>query len=96
VVFPSLRAVVFVDGDFWHGRILIERGIDDLRASFRNERRDFWIAKITQNFERDRQNDCDLAALGWNVIRVWERDILADVEGIAERVVKLLGGKVAS
>jgi len=38
------RAVVFVDGDFWHGRDF---------DSWRHKLAPFWLAKITRNRERD-------------------------------------------
>src|SRR5690348_13143113 len=31
IVFRSARVAVFVDGDFWHGRLLVERGARILR-----------------------------------------------------------------
>lgn len=35
LVFPSARAAVFVDGDFWHGRTLVEEGREALEATIR-------------------------------------------------------------
>jgi DNA mismatch endonuclease (patch repair protein) len=78
VVLRSSRIAVFVDGDFWHGRLLVECGMRALRRSFRKECQAFWVAKIVRNAARDRTQTCRLRRHGWCVIRVWEREILKD------------------
>lgn len=86
IAFLGRRVAVFVDGDFWHARSLVERGPEALRASLRTDRRDWWIAKLSANEDRDRRVDADLADAGWIVVRVWERDVLADPSASADRV----------
>src|SRR5580700_11461182 len=54
IVLPSLRIAVFVDGDFWHGRLLVESGVRALRNSFQKKTQSFWVAKIKRNATRDR------------------------------------------
>ena len=90
LVFPAFRSVVFVDGDFWHGRILVERGPRALRRSFRSQRADFWVMKIKRNAQRDREQTAALGALGWQVIRVWETDVLKDLTGVAARIARVI------
>ena len=34
--------------------------------------REFWVAKIRRNKERDREEQKKLAAMGWHCITVWE------------------------
>lgn len=79
IVFRRHKLAVFVDGDFWHGRVLRERGPGALAASIRTERRDYWIAKIEKNAARDITSVERLEALKYAVLRFWERDILKDV-----------------
>lgn len=51
IVFPRKRLVVFVDGDFWHGRQWKLRGFGSLERQFRFvNNRDYWIAKIRSKF----------------------------------------------
>ena len=88
VVLRSSRIAVFVDGDFWHGRLLVERGVRALRRSFRKESQVFWIAKIARNVARDRTQTFRLRRHGWCVIRVWEREILKDPVTAALTVAK--------
>jgi DNA mismatch endonuclease, patch repair protein len=78
VVFPSSRVAVFVDGDFWHGRLLVDGGADALKESFHKRLQSFWVAKITRNAIRDLRHTRRLRRHGWCVLRFWERDILND------------------
>ena len=84
--FPDERLIVFVDGDFWHGRVLIERGQRSLSRSLKCDNREFWISKIVRNVERDRRQTARFRRHGWSVIRLWERDLLRD----PSRAVRLL------
>ena len=74
-VFPRERVAIFVDGDFWHGRIGIESGEAALKRSFRGKRSNFWFEKILRNIDRDRRQVFQLRRQGWSVLRFWERDL---------------------
>jgi DNA mismatch endonuclease, patch repair protein len=91
IVLRSSRVTVFVDGDFWHGRLLVDGGMRALRKSFRKESKTFWVAKIARNAVRDRSQTHRLRRHGWCVIRAWEREILKDPRAtaliVARRVV---------
>jgi DNA mismatch endonuclease, patch repair protein len=86
LVFPRANVAVFVDGDFWHGRLLVEAGYEALLNSLHTERRGWWMTKVGANEARDRRVDDELSSLGWVVLRLWERDILADPVAAANRV----------
>ena len=89
IVFASAETAVFVDGDFWHGRVFLERGEAALRSMFKR-RTAWWVAKIKRNVLRDREVTRCLRADGWTVIRVWEKDILGDVGGSAARIARMV------
>lgn len=72
IVFLRARVVVFVDGDFWHGRDWNNRK-NKLSAG---SNPDYWIAKIQRNRDRDREQERLLAEGGWLVLRVWEGEVL--------------------
>jgi len=76
IIFKSKRVAVFVDGDFWHGRILLETGRRALMQSFKTQSRNFWVAKISRNADRDRRQSRILRRNGWSVLRFWEKDVL--------------------
>ena len=77
IVFSGARVVVFVDGDFWHGQRF---------PAWQHKLSPYWDAKIERNRQRDRKNFARLRREGWLVLRVWEHDVLADVEGVADRI----------
>lgn len=90
IVFSADRLVVFVDGDFWHGRLMLERGPIAFRRSFRGRSRTFWIAKITRNIDRDARQVRRLRRHGWSVMRLWEKDVLKDPSACAAAVARRL------
>jgi DNA mismatch endonuclease (patch repair protein) len=90
IVFKRLRLAVFVDGDFWHGRLLVERGVVALRRSFRPSARQFWVPKIKRNVCRDERQCRLLRRHGWSVLRLWESDVLKNPSQSAELVCKRL------
>lgn len=49
LVFATPKVVVFVDGDFWHGRGLHDR---IARGDFKRNA-DYWVPKLRRNAERD-------------------------------------------
>ena len=65
LVFPGRRAVIFVNGCFWHGH-------DCHLFRWPQSREAFWKDKITGNMERDRTSGTKLLEQGWRVCRVWE------------------------
>lgn len=85
LVVRKLRLAVFVDGDFWHGNRWRLRGLTRIEEDF-HRNRDWWVAKIRRNVDRDREVDQRLAREGWTVLRVWESDVLANVAAAADRV----------
>ena len=69
IVLPKWRAVVFVDGCFWHGH----EGCRFFKMPKSNV--EFWERKINHNRARDIADDAVLQMMGWRVIRVWECEI---------------------
>tara|TARA_Y100001936_G_C16058901_1_gene662908 strand:+ start:1512 stop:1967 length:456 start_codon:yes stop_codon:yes gene_type:complete len=65
IVLKKYRAVIFVNGCFWHGHNC---------HLFRlpKSRTDFWKKKIQSNSDRDTRNRKALTKEGWRVGLVWE------------------------
>lgn len=85
-LFEQERLVVFCDGDFWHGRRWAE-----LRSKLAaGSNGDYWVRKIKANRSRDRRHDRVLAKAGWRVLRLWEREILANPGDSAELIARAL------
>lgn len=79
IVYTRWKVAVFVDGVFWHGRP------DYFQFGTKGE---YWDRKIAGNIERDAKVNRALSDLGWEVLRFWDVDILADpspaIRAIAE------------
>ena len=89
IVFPRQRIAIFVDGDFWHGNSWRVRGLPSFEAQFVN-RSQWWIDKIRRNMTRDQVVTQQLQELGWQVLRFWESDVLAQPNEVVARVVHLI------
>lgn len=90
IVFVSARVAVFVDGDYWHGRALREQGPTGLRELIRGDKFEYWRDRFEKNIERDDRVTRDLRNSGWTVVRLWESEVLADVDAAADRVAALV------
>lgn len=84
IVLPKFKAVVFVNGCFWHKHLC---------PLFKWPRTnvEFWRSKINANAERDSGSMTQLAALGWRVCTVWECAIKGprkDLERVESQLAK--------
>ncbi|KGD65116.1 DNA mismatch endonuclease Vsr [Alcanivorax nanhaiticus] len=68
IVLPKYKAVIMVNGCFWHGH---ECHLFKWPAT----RPEFWREKIGGNKARDLRNIKELEFLGWRVRVVWECEI---------------------
>jgi DNA mismatch endonuclease (patch repair protein) len=96
LVFSRARVVVFVDGDFWHGRVFRELGRSALTRLFAPEKRAYWVRKICRNVLRDDAQSAALRADGWLVLRVWESDVLREAPAVVRRVSRTLRRRLAA
>ncbi len=85
IVFYKHRLVVFVDGEFWHGFDWEEK-----KRKLKTNR-DFWIAKIERNIQRDQEVYQLLEEQGWTVLRFWEKRVKTDFEGCIKCIVDKIG-----
>src|SRR5918993_1434460 len=68
IVLPKYRAVILVNGCFWHGHSCSK----GTRPATNTE---FWNDKLDKNLERDATKKEKLQELGWHVIIVWECEL---------------------
>lgn len=73
IVLPKYKAVIFVNGCFWHGH----EGCHYFVWPKNNA--EFWKEKITGNIQRDKHNHQLLANQGWRVIEIWECQLMKSV-----------------
>ena len=87
IVLRPYRTAIFVNGCFWHGHgVRLEAAqIENSKLKIENSacckipttNREFWVAKIRRNQERDRENYDELYRNGWKVIVIWECQLTA-------------------
>lgn len=65
LVLPKYRAVIFVNGCFWHGH-------ECAMFKWPKTREEFWRTKIERNRAVDIQNAERLTSSGWRLLTVWE------------------------
>ena len=65
LVFPKYRAIIQVNGCFWHGH-------NCHLFKWPSTHPDFWRNKILGNKERDGKNQLELEKLGWRILTIWE------------------------
>lgn len=69
IVLPKYRAVIFINGCFWHGH----KGCSKYVTPKSNV--EFWKEKVAKNIARDELNAQRLDILAWTVITVWECEL---------------------
>jgi DNA mismatch endonuclease (patch repair protein) len=80
LVFTRSKVAVYVDGCFWH--------TCPTHATLPKANREWWIAKLAKNVERDRDTDARLVDKGWAVVRVWEHEPVKDAADRVEAIVR--------
>ena len=73
IVLPKYKAVVFVNGCFWHEHT------DCRYFVWPKNNSEFWREKIIGNIARDQKNYELLRDLGWNVFVIWECELKRSV-----------------
>ena len=82
IVFQKDKVCIFLDSDFWHGWYYPK-----WKHLLKN---DFWRKKIENNRRRDRKISAYLRKNGWQVIRIWEHELLKEFSDATKNIIKLL------
>ena len=85
LVLRKYRTCIFVNGCFWHGHNVMSDGRGKMEDVIENSEcckipktnREFWVAKIRRNKERDKEEQRKLAEMGWHCITIWECELKA-------------------
>lgn len=76
LVLKKYRTCIFVNGCFWHGHNVALPQVESSECcKIPNTNREFWVAKIRRNQERDIEEQKALAKMGWHCITVWECEL---------------------
>ena len=87
LVLRKYRTCIFINGCFWHGhniQCIIHNAQCIIESSecckIPKTNREFWVAKIRRNKERDIEEQKRLAEMGWHCITVWECELKPKVK----------------
>jgi DNA mismatch endonuclease (patch repair protein) len=80
IAITKYKIAIFCDGEFWHGKDW------RLQKQKLQTRRDFWIAKIERNIDRDNETDIKLWQMGWVVLHFWGKEIQKNLESCVKEV----------
>lgn len=74
IVIPKYKTAIFIHGCFWHHH-------ENCKIShIPKTRSEYWISKFNRNVERDKRKIAALDNLGWNVIVLWECELISNPE----------------
>lgn len=84
IALKKYKTVIFIDGEYWHGYNWKER-----KPKIKTNR-EFWIAKIERNMQRDKEVNQELEHLGYTIFRFWEGEIKKDLDRCLREVLQHL------
>ncbi|WP_422082657.1 very short patch repair endonuclease [Ulvibacterium sp.] len=84
IALKKYKTVIFIDGEYWHGHNWEER-----KPKIKTNR-EFWIAKIERNMQRDKEVNFELKKSGYTVFRFWESKIKKELEVCVDQVISHL------
>lgn len=76
------KIVIFIDSCFWH-HCPIHGAVPKTNV-------DFWTNKLIKNKKRDSEVTAYYREKSWDIIRVWEHEIKQDLDGVIQKIIKLI------
>lgn len=91
IVLPKYKTVIFVHGCFWHYHEDCNEG------RIPNTNTSFWETKLSKNVERDLRHQNEILNLGWQVIVVWECQLIKkNIESLIDELVNKIQSNLNS
>jgi DNA mismatch endonuclease (patch repair protein) len=78
------RIAIFCDGEFWHGKNWT------VQKTKIKSNREYWIAKIERNINRDCEAYRRLNGMGWTVVRFWGEEITKHLDECVEEIKSII------
>jgi DNA mismatch endonuclease (patch repair protein) len=84
IALKKYKTVIFIDGEYWHGHDW------EARKPKIKTNREFWIAKIERNIQRDYEVNQELERLGYTIFRFWESEVKKELDRCLKEVLEHL------
>ncbi len=81
ILLKKYKTAIFIDGEYWHGHNW------SARKPKVKTNREFWIAKIERNMQRDGEVNAELQRLGYTIFRFWETEIKKELDTCLQKVI---------
>lgn len=76
LVLRKYRTCIFINGCFWHGHLVDSSTMKNSECcKIPKTNKEFWVNKIRRNKERDKEEQHQLAEMGWHCITIWECEL---------------------
>ncbi len=85
IVLPKYKTVIFVNGCYWH------RHSGCPKATTPSTNVGFWQSKFDETVKRDKKKAIELKEKGWEVVVVWECELLKEADQVLKDIVERLG-----
>jgi len=82
LVLKKYKTVIFIDSCFWHGCK------NHCRLPATNKK--YWVEKIERNKKRDKEVNQYYKKEGWQVLRVWEHEMLKNFDKTIDKTATFL------
>jgi len=83
IVFTKKRLAIFIDGCYWHG---CPKCYKEPKTNT-----EYWSKKIARNKQRALTVNKMLRTQGWDVLRIWEHEVLANTGNVVKRISNKVG-----
>lgn len=84
IAFPDQKIAIFADGDFWHSN----------PSKFEARDKHTRGRTVKDIWEKDKKTNNKLQEKGWLILRYWESEIKANVEGVVDEIEDCLLNKL--
>lgn len=69
VILKKYKTAIFINGCFWHQHKNCKR------SSIPKSNKDYWVPKLENNIQRQKENISQLKRLGWKPLIIWECEV---------------------
>lgn len=85
ILLKRYKTIIFIDSCFWHGC--------KKHCRMPASRKNYWLAKIKRNVDRDKIVSRYYRKNGWIIIRIWEHELAKKRPGVIRVLKKIKSGK---
>lgn len=86
IVFKGKKIAVFIDSEFWHGKDYLQG------TNIPKDNNSYWVKKLERNIARDKLVNETLKADGWEIVRIWSKELKKNLVHYADMIENQVAG----